>query len=88
MKLDELSNEQLASKIIYIDEISLFLEGLTNNETLTPNIKAIYSLLKRIVKHALKVVVSQAEITPNVWEFLKCRNDEPFTVTSAMSIFE
>ena len=72
-RIDNLDDEQLTDYVIYIDEISSFLE-LTHNKTLDNNLKNIFTTLMRFIKHARKVIVSDALINDNVFEFLKNRN--------------
>jgi len=72
LKLEYIDNEQLTNYIIYIDEITSFLE-LTHNKTLDSNIKNIFTTLLRFIKYAKKIIVSDALITDNVFEFLKYR---------------
>ena len=74
-KLRGLTDEDMKNYIIYIDEISSFLE-LTHNDTLDGVLKEVYHLLIRFMKHSKKVVVSDALINDGVLEFLKHRNKE------------
>jgi hypothetical protein len=74
-KLAALTNEELNNYVIFIDEINSFLE-LTHNDTLNGNIKNIYSLLKRLIRHSYKVIVSDAVILENVFDFLNFRINE------------
>ena len=62
----------IAEYVIYIDEISSFLE-LTHNETLDNLLQELYSLLVHFVKHAKQVIVSDALITDGVFKFLEFR---------------
>ena len=73
--LNLMDDDYFNDKIIYIDEITSFLEGLTHNDLLNSNIKTIYELLIKLLKRALKIIVSDATIMDNVFEFLKFRND-------------
>ena len=72
-KLWILDDADLQDYIVYIDEIVSFLE-LTHNDTLNSKLKEVFHLLSRIIRHAKKVIVSDALITDNVIEFLKHRN--------------
>ena len=71
-KLGDLDDEELEYYIVYIDEISSFLE-FTHNDTLDGMLKQVFVLLQRLVKFAGKVVVSDALINDNAFEFLKKR---------------
>ena len=61
--------------VVYIDEIASFLE-FTHNKTIDNNIATIYGLLMDIVKHAKKIIVSDALIHDNVVNFLTKRLDK------------
>lgn len=71
--ISTLEEEELNNYIIYIDEISSFL-NYTHNNTLDKNIKDVHINLTRIIKHAHKIVLSDALIKDNVFEFIKYRN--------------
>jgi hypothetical protein len=75
-KLSSASKEHFNDYIIYIDEITSFLQTLTHNETLDKDIKQIYYLLMKIIKNAYKVIVSDAIINDNTFNFLKYRSDD------------
>ena len=74
--LDIMDDDYFNDKIIYIDEITSFLEGLTHNDLLNKNIKTIYELLIKLLKRAHKIIVSDETIMDNVFEFLKFRSDD------------
>ena len=57
------------------EEISSFLE-LTHNDTLDNVLNHVYRTLIRFIKHADKVIVSDALITDAVFELLKHRSDD------------
>jgi len=71
-KLGDLDESELKKYTVYIDEVSSFLE-FTHNETLDTVLKEVFVLLSRLVKHARKVIVSDALINDNTFEFLKNR---------------
>ena len=73
LKLQNLSLDIIQNSIIYIDEISSFIESLVDNETLNNNLKKINSLLMKLVKNAYKVIVSDALINDATFELLKHR---------------
>lgn len=70
-----LDMRELEDYIIYIDEIASFLE-FTHNDTLDNNIQTVYGMLMDIMKHAKKVIVSDALINDNVISFLKHRETD------------
>lgn len=63
--------EYYKNKIVFIDEINNFLESLTHNNLLTPNIKIIYEILINFIKYSHKIIIADASIKPNVLEFIK-----------------
>jgi len=71
-KLSNLDEDEMSNYIIYIDEVASFVE-LTHNTTLDNNIKQIFTCLMKCIKHAHKVIVSDALINDNVFELLKNR---------------
>ena len=71
-KLSKLTKEHKNQYIVFIDEINSFL-NITHNSTLDKNIKVVYNMLTSIVKNAHKVIVGDAIILDNVFEFLKYR---------------
>jgi hypothetical protein len=79
VKFEKITNDQLSNYIVYIDEINSFLENTTHNITLDKNIRRVESILNRIIKHAHKVIVSDAIISETVFDFLKHRK-EPFYI--------
>ena len=68
-----LTSDDLKNYIVYIDEINSFIKHLTHNETLDRNLKDIFTNLIFIIKHAYKVVVSDAVISDNVFDLLNIR---------------
>jgi len=61
--------------IVYIDEISSFIENLTHNDLLNKKIRYIYQVLCGLITNAKKVIVSDALINDNVINFLNNRLD-------------
>jgi|688.fasta_scaffold09539_17 hypothetical protein len=62
--------------IVYIDEITSLIDGLTHNPTLDKNLKGIYIVLMKIIKNAHKIVVSDATINNNTFTLLNIRDNE------------
>jgi hypothetical protein len=73
LKLEDISPEDLNDYVIYIDEINSFIKHFTHNQTIDKDLKDISIILFRIIKHAHKVIVSDAEISDGVFLFLKNR---------------
>jgi hypothetical protein len=59
--------------IVYIDEIASFLNDVTHNETLRGKLKLCYQILMRIFKNCHKLILSDAKINDNVFNFIKIR---------------
>ena len=76
MMLDRLDDYEMKNYIIYIDEISSFIETLTHNTNLNTNLKLINNILMRLIKNCHKLVVSDALISDNVFELLKFRDNK------------
>ena len=72
MKLEALGDDEIAKYIIYIDEVASFTE-FTNNDLLDNVLKRVVSTLTRLIKHARKVIVSDALINDSTFELLKHR---------------
>jgi len=85
-KLAPLSDNALQDYIVYIDEIDSFLK-YTHNAKLEHMMRDVDEQLYRIIKHAHKVVVSDAIIRDNVYEFLKLR-PAPITIRNSYQNFK
>ena len=83
--IPNLTNEELQDYVVYIDEIDPFLK-YTHNDQLTHDIRLIDYQLDRIIRNAHKVIVSDAIIRDNVFEFLKHRST-PVMVTNSYPKF-
>ena len=64
--------------IVYIDEITSFLNSLTHNSTLNSNLKFIVNILFKIVNNAHKVIISDAVINDNSFNFIEKRDNKIF----------
>lgn len=67
------------NKIIYIDEISIFISETINNTKIN-NLHDIYKILKYILLYAYKVIVSQSEISEPVFYLLKERTESQIKI--------
>ena len=76
MILNYMHDDFFKNKILYIDEINSFLENLTINDTLNNNIKIIYEILMKLVKKSHKVILSDAHIKNNVFDFVNFRDNK------------
>ena len=68
--------------IVYIDEITSFLNSLTNNDTLNSTLKGVYVVLMKIINNAHKVIVSDATINDNTFSFLNKRTKQIYIENS------
>ena len=67
-RLSFLDDDEMKNYILYIDEVSSFLE-FTHNETLKNSMKQIYYILMKFIKNCNKIIVSDALINDNVIHF-------------------
>lgn len=73
MLLKDLNEKEFSNYIVYIDEIASFLSDITHNETLRGKLKLCYQILMRIVKNCHKLILSDAKINDNVFNFIRTR---------------
>ena len=73
--LNYLPDDYFDNVILYIDEINSFLEYLTTCTLLDKNIRHIYEVLVKLIKKSHKVILSDAHINQNVFNFVKKRNN-------------
>lgn len=73
------------NKIVYIDEISIFISETINNTKIN-NLFEVYSILKHILKYAYKVIVSQSEISEPVFYLLSERTEAQYNLFN-MSLY-
>lgn len=73
MLFKDLNEKDFSNYIVYIDEISSFLSDITHNETLRGKLKLCYQILMRIVKNCHKLILSDAKINDNVFNFIRTR---------------
>jgi hypothetical protein len=77
MILKDIPVEEFKNYIVYIDEISSFTTDITHNSTLQNNLKLCYSILMRIIKHAHKVILSDANINDSAFQIIHSRINDP-----------
>lgn len=73
-KLNIISDEDIKNYIVYIDEITAFIDSLLFNDALNKELKQIYLKLMKIIKECNKLIVSDAIINNNVFNLLEKRN--------------
>jgi hypothetical protein len=76
--LSHIPNVEFSNYIVYIDEIASFLKDITHNDTLRGKLKLCYQILMRIIKNCCKLIVSDAKITDNVFNFLNVRSQTQY----------
>ena len=74
--LNYLPDNYFDNVILYIDEINSFLEYLTTCTLLNNNIRHIYETLVKLINKSHKVILSDAHINQNVFNFVKKRNND------------
>lgn len=72
-KLSWLEDDELKNYIVYIDEISSFIDSLLYNDNLNSYLKQTYLLLIKIIKNCHKLILSDAIMTNNVMNFIEKR---------------
>ena len=85
LKLSRITNTELKTLVVYIDEIDSFLK-FTHNSTIQL-IKPIYILLKRIVNNCAKLIVSDATIFNNLFLFLRNFSSQTAQLLSSLPPF-
>ena len=65
--------ENLKNYIVYIDEITSFIESLIHNDKLNNSLQQTYLLLMSIIKKCHKLILSDAILTPNVLNLIDKR---------------
>jgi hypothetical protein len=78
LKLMDKEQEYYEDKILYIDEISSFIENLTHSTILKDNIKIIHTVLMKMIKFCKKVIVSDHTIYNNTFDLLHKRTKPIF----------
>ena len=71
-KLDALDDDEIKNYTVYIDEVTSLLE-FTGNDLLDNVMKNVVVTLCRLIKHAKRVIVSDAMINDGAFELLKNR---------------
>ena len=88
VRLESLSDADAAEYIVYIDEVASFTE-FTNNDLLDNILKRLVSTLVRLIRHAKKVIVSDALINDGTFELLKHRPlDKTLFLTNEFKKFQ
>ena len=76
-KFSLLSKEELSNYIVYIDEITSFL-NLTHNDTLNHDLKLIFNYLMTISKYCYKFIISDAILKDSIFKILTHRDQINF----------
>lgn len=73
LRLERIPDKELQDYVILIDEISLFLNDVTHNETLKKQLKPIFCELMRLIEGCGKLILMQNDISENVFNFIENR---------------
>ena len=72
-KLNGICEDEFKNYIVYIDEITSFIDSFLFNDKLNAHLKLTYLKLIKLIKNCHKLIVSDALINDNVFEFIKVR---------------
>ena len=72
-KLNWLDDDTLKNYIVYIDEISSFIDSLLYNDKLNKTLHQTNLLLMKIIKNCHKLIISDAILTPNILNLIDKR---------------
>jgi hypothetical protein len=78
LKFNNYNTSFLTGYIVYIDEISSFISSLTHNPIIYNILKPLISILFRIINNAHKVIISDAVINDNCFNFVSNRKNKVF----------
>jgi hypothetical protein len=73
--------------ILYIDEVTSLIKSLSENELLNRTVKLLYLLLMELIRKCHKVIVSDANITDNVFQLLSKRNGKSIFINNTFKKF-
>ena len=79
---------EFSNYIVYIDEIASFLNDITHNETLRGKLKLCYQILMRIVRNCHKLILSDAKINDNVFNFIRTREQRKPKTTYIENLYQ
>ena len=73
MKYKRLQDSDFRNFVLYIDEVQSLCETLTHSQLLLKDVKIVWNVLVRMVKHCHKLVVSDHTITKSVLDLINIR---------------
>ena len=73
MKYKQLEDSDFRNFVLYIDEVQSLCETLTHSQLLLKDVKIVWNVLVRMVKHCHKLVVSDHTITKSVLDLINIR---------------
>lgn len=76
MMFNDYDGEYFKNYIVYIDEINSFLYSLTHNKQLEPILNFIINILFKIINNCHKIILSDAVINENVFNFVSGRTNK------------
>ena len=74
-KLEAVDDDELKNYVVYIDEVTSLLE-FTSDDLLDIVMKQVVVTLTRVIKHARKVILSDAMLTDGCLELIKSRDND------------
>jgi hypothetical protein len=74
--------------VLYIDEVSSLIKSLSENELLNRVLKRIYLILMELINKCKKVIVSDANITDNVFNVLRNRAGKRLFINNTFKKFQ
>ena len=85
-------SDEIENYVVYIDEVSTFLQSLTNNSTLDHHAKEIYILFSLLLSKCFKIVCTDALINDSIFmqlqELRTTNNDSKLFLKNTYSRFE
>lgn len=74
--------------IVYIDEITTLMTYLTSSTTLNNNLKKVYIILNIILRNCHKLIMSDAEINDNIFNFIEDRKGETIFINNSFQKYK
>ena len=68
-----IDENEIKNYVVYIDEITSFIDSFLYNDSLNSHLKDTYLMLMKVIKNCKKLIVSDAIINANVFNLLQQR---------------
>lgn len=69
----DIDDDEFENYVVYIDEITSFIDSFLYNDSLNSHLKSTYLILMKIIKRCKKLIVSDAMLNDNVFNLLEQR---------------